>query len=458
MVRCAVVHAVAALWQTHVDVDVGQVAKHDLREDRERDDGLRSDDKDRMQVQYAPCGPREDASAIPVYTVRSTPGARATMEKSECVSSAQLDFPATSSFAVLTMADKMYFDQAVQFVTSVRSVKHLGAPPARIVLADLGLTEEQRAELAGLPAAGIPLELRDYTGQLKALSTLPGAPYRVKAVFLRDMYAEPGADQLVYMDAGGILLASTHRLRNFVAENGFYAGTLREAQDSAMRASMGEASLKEMAQRAERMQANQASPSCFDYATDFLVNDTVSYTSGKRREVQELSTFEGGFLAVDTRKAWPGRVLRRWGAIASDDASWRNNLGDFFAHDQKILGNEVWKALLCDGDEGTVRVVDLDNIRFGAIVFYHEQPYKNRWSFHRSDRFPWAGYAYHYCMLGAGQTKARHGCSPSTDHVAPGFWREWADLAGAETVELAAVAPHQPAGSPEAPSGSGGLQ
>ena len=82
----------------------------------------------------------------------------------------------------------------MQFVTSVRSVKHVGAKPSRIVrrsltlqtrsasihrkvLADVGLHEEQRAKIAGLPAAGIPLELKNYTHRLKALSTLPGAPY-----------------------------------------------------------------------------------------------------------------------------------------------------------------------------------------------------------------------------------------------------------------------------------------
>merc|ERR1712217_320459 len=133
-------------------------------------------------------------------------------------------------------------------------------------------------------------------------------------------------------------------------------------------------------------------------------------------------------IAADSRHPWVHNLLQTWADVMQDDKLWVENLGYYFAWEQKVLTNEIWKATACGQGNGTVRLLDIDNVRFCSVTQYDEQPYKDgRFSLAPNEKFPWAGYAYPFCTKAPGDDYVAHPCN-DPKFYAPDGWREFAQF------------------------------
>lgn len=382
----------------------------------------------RVKQSYLNCHDADDKQVMAMYTVRRNT-TRTSVDRFKCVSRRELNFDSRATWIALTMSDSVFYDNLRELLASLMVMP--GLPPKKVVVADVGLLENQTQELLRvLNGTGPPIEIVRYDVKpYQAIESKPefpkegksGAYYRLKAVIIHEWFEKGLADQLMWMDAGGIFLGGTDRVRNFVTAEGLYAGALPESALSQITG--GALTAPEVQnERRERLDTEGVLPQCFDYTRDYQVDDTTiewlaDNTSGKANvtwaaaQTTSLGSFEAGLIIADSRHPWVHELLRRWSSIMASDTLFLKNLAYFFPFDQKVFTNEIWKMAVC-GAPGTRRLVDTDNVRFGTAVQLHNDTWKGRFSFQGDEEpAPWTGYAYHYCMpdnLG----HVRHRCLP----------------------------------------------
>eukprot|EP00927_Polykrikos_kofoidii_P027443 TRINITY_DN24138_c0_g2_i1.p1 TRINITY_DN24138_c0_g2~~TRINITY_DN24138_c0_g2_i1.p1 ORF type:complete len:521 (+),score=84.56 TRINITY_DN24138_c0_g2_i1:113-1675(+) len=394
---------------------------------------------------YKACGssPSDLIEQMQVYTIDRGSSGHKTADKKLCLRKADLDSEPTSSFVLLTMADTRFFAHVKQLLRSALLVPQKGGLPKKIVVVDGGMGDEEVAELKSL-VKGVPFEIDDVKDQLKRMKNthgmkgipdeLPytgdgvgGAAYRVKVLATTrwlNRLSKEGADQLVVLDAGGIILSSLHRVRNFAASEGFYAGLTGISVLSALVANSGLAPESIRQERIQHMKVKGVLPKCFDYERDFLIDETkLEINTSYQEMTRQLDTFEGGFLVLDGRFQWVKNFARGWEAAMSADESWGDNQAYYFPHDQKVLANEVWKSLLCGDETHRIHLLDTNNIRFGSVAQNPDgQPHKGRRAYAPVEKVPWSGYSYHYCMK---QEYVPHICMNPLSYNATG-WEQFA--------------------------------